>query len=255
MCHDDGSLPPRAPDAVEALFHREVTLEGPDGNRFAAYIARAAEPTGQGVVILPDVRGLHEFYRQLAVRFAEVGADAVAIDYFGRTAGIGDRSEAFEYTPHVQQTTPEGIASDVGAAVAMLRSADGGGAQSVFTVGFCFGGSHSWRQSAMTPGLAGTIGFYGRPQLVEDVVEQMRAPLLMLVAGADANIDPTDVQRLAERVRERGIEAGLVVYEGAPHSFFDRSFTEHRQACDDAWRRIREFLAAHTATSGIHHVT
>lgn len=253
MCHDDGSLPPRAPDAVEALFHREVVLEGPDGNRFAAYIARAAEPRGHGVVVLPDVRGLHEFYRQLAVRLAEIGADAVAIDYFGRTAGTGDRSDDFEYMPHVQQTTPEGIASDVGAAVAMLRSPDGGGATSIFTVGFCFGGSQSWRQSAMTPGLAGAIGFYGRPQLVEDVVDDMRAPLLMLVAGADAHIEPNDVERLAERVREHGVGADVVVYEGAPHSFFDRSFTEHREACDDAWRRVRDFLAAHTPPSAIRH--
>lgn len=248
MCHDDTSLPPQAPGATtEVLFHREVALDGPDGNHFAAYVARAAEPTGQGVVILPDVRGLHEFYRQLAIRFAEIGVDAVAIDYFGRTAGIGDRSEAFDYAPHHQQTKPEQIASDLGAAVAMLRSPDGGGVTSVFTVGFCFGGSQSWRASATTPGLSGVIGFYGRPTLVEDVVDRMRAPLLMLVAGADANIKPGDVERLAERINAEGVEAEIHVYDGAPHSFFDRSFAEHRAACDDAWERVRGFMSKHSA--------
>jgi carboxymethylenebutenolidase len=33
-----------------------------------------------------------------------------------------------------------------------------------------------------------------------------------------------------------------VVYEGAPHSFFDRTFTEHQEACADAWRQMLDFV-------------
>jgi dienelactone hydrolase len=39
-----------------------------------------------GVVVIPDVRGLHQYYKDLSDRFAEVGLDAVAIDFFARTA-------------------------------------------------------------------------------------------------------------------------------------------------------------------------
>ena len=46
-------------------------------------------------MILPDVRGLYRFYEELALRFAERGYAAVAIDYFGRTAGVGKRDEEF----------------------------------------------------------------------------------------------------------------------------------------------------------------
>jgi carboxymethylenebutenolidase len=239
MCHDDSSVAPSAPDAGAAATHADLRLVAADGNEFAGYAARAAAPTGAGIVVLPDVRGLHRFYRDLAVRFAEIGLDAVAIDYFGRTAGIGDRSEGFEYMPHVQQTTPDGVAADVAAAVAYLRSPEGGGVSRVFTVGFCFGGGYSWRQSADQPDLAGAIGFYGRPERAMDVVDRMRAPLLMLVAGADANIPVADVEALAKAAPA----ADLHVYEGAPHSFFDRTFAEHAEACDDAWRRIQRFVA------------
>ena len=55
----------------------------------AAYAARAAQPGGPGIVVLPDVRGLHPFFEELALRFAEAGVQAVAIDYFSRTAGTG----------------------------------------------------------------------------------------------------------------------------------------------------------------------
>ncbi|MDP9241268.1 MAG: dienelactone hydrolase family protein [Actinomycetota bacterium] len=239
MCHDDTSRPPAAPGSAAAGTHGEIGLIAADGNSFAAYAALPAAPADAGVVILPDVRGLHAFYRDLAVRFAEAGMPAVAIDYFGRTAGTGDRSGAFEYMPHVQQTTPEGVAADVAAAVAHLRSPDGGAVTSVFTVGFCFGGAYSWRQSADTPGLAGAVGFYGRPERAAEVAGRMTAPLLMLMGGADQGIPVAGVERFADDVP---VEATLVVYEGAPHSFFDRAFADHADACADAWTQITAFV-------------
>jgi len=184
MRHSDDSRPPSASGAGSAAATRDLTLTSDDGTSVPAFEARAAESTGAGIVVLPDVRGLHQFYKDLAVRFAEVGVDAVAIDYFGRTAKTPDRTDAFEFRPHVQQTTPEGVAADVAAAVAQLRS---DGATKVFTVGFCFGGGYSWRQSADTPGLAGCIGFYGRRQPALEVADRMQAPLLMLVAGRRAH--------------------------------------------------------------------
>ena len=105
MCFDHDSRPPIAPIAGGSLDAREFVLEGTDGNRFSAYLARAAEPTGAGMVVLPDVRGLHAYYRDLALRFAERGVDAIGIDYFGRTAGIGDRGPGFDWAQHVPQTT------------------------------------------------------------------------------------------------------------------------------------------------------
>ncbi len=242
MCHSDESSPPSAPGAVAAGTHGEVVLEASDGNRFAGYAARAAHGTGRGVVILPDVRGLHGFYRELAVRFAEIGVDAVAIDYFGRTAGIGDRSEAFEFRPHVEKTTAEGIAADVAAAAAYLHSLEGGADSAIFTVGFCFGGGYSWRQSADQPGLAGAIGFYGRPALAADRIDALRAPLLMLLAGADAHLPPGDAESLAAAAEQRGVVSKVVIYPGAPHSFFDRTAQNNAEASADAWRQIQAFM-------------
>src|SRR5206468_3044076 len=104
-----------------AVSHEELVLEAADGNEFAAFAATPDEPAGAGVVILPDVRGLYRFYEELALRFAERGMSAIAFDYFGRTAGAEKRGDDFEYMPHVQQTTPEGVQADVAAAIAELR--------------------------------------------------------------------------------------------------------------------------------------
>lgn len=237
MCHTDDSRPPAAPGAVPSAADGPLELRAADGTRILAHEARPATPSGVGIVVMPDVRGLHEFYRQLAVRFAETGAEAVAIDYFGRTAEDDDRSESFAFMPHVEQVTPEAVAADVAAATARLREQ---GATRLFTVGFCMGGGLSWRQSADTPDLAGCIGFYGRTSLVDDAVEAMAAPLLMLVAGADAHLPVSDAEALATAAG-RQVPVELVVFDGAPHSFFDRTFAEHEAACARAWDEILRF--------------
>src|SRR4051794_28910220 len=80
-----------------------------DGKRFSAAVTVAPDAQEPAVVVLPDVRGLYRFYAELTERFAQAGHSAIAIDYFGRTAGVGERGEEFDYPPHVEQTTPEQV--------------------------------------------------------------------------------------------------------------------------------------------------
>jgi carboxymethylenebutenolidase len=246
MCVPFDSLPPVPPLAGAAVTHEVLELEAADGNRLAAFAARPDEPSATGVVVLPDVRGLFTFYEELALRFAERGHAAVAIDYFGRTAGVGERDADFEFMEHVQQLTQEGVQADVGAGVRYLRDQ---GVQQVFTVGFCLGGRHSWLASA-SHDLAGVVGFYGRPGEgrdgspgPQDRADELRGPLLALMGGADEAIPAEDVAAFGKALAAAGVEHEIVTYEGAPHSFFDRRYDKHAQASEDAWERVLSFIA------------
>lgn len=241
MCYSDDARVPLPPVSGAAADQGDLVLTSSDGTKFAAYFARAGKPTGAGMVVLPDNRGLHDFYKELAQRFAEAGIDAVAIDYYARTAGMGSRDESFDYKPHLEQATPENIAADVSAAVAYLESKEGGAVTSPFTVGFCFGGSSSWNQSALQPHVSGAIGFYGRPERSEPFISKMKAPLLMLIAGAD--FTPQEAFQVFDKeLTTANVPHEMHIYEGAPHSFFDRSFEQWKDACDDAWRRMLAFI-------------
>jgi carboxymethylenebutenolidase len=239
MCFDLDSLPPVPVIRGAAVSHRRLELEAADGNRFAAFEALPEEPGGAAVVVLPDVRGLYRFYEELALRFAERGIGAVAIDYFGRTAGAEPRSDDFEYRPHVDATTPEGVGADVAAAVAHLR---GAGYEVIFTVGFCFGGRNSWLAAKAGHGLAGAVGFYGRP-VEPDGIE---APILALMGGADQGIPREDAEAFDAALDSAGVEHEVVIYDGAPHSFFDRKQEEFAEASEDSWRRTLEFVARYS---------
>ncbi|WP_222195883.1 dienelactone hydrolase family protein [Modestobacter italicus] len=240
MCHDHDSRPPAPPRSGDVTERGTLTLTAADGNRLsAAYAAPAAEPRA-GVVLLPDIRGLHPYYVALAERFAEAGLPAVAIDWFGRTAGIaetGTRAEDFDWQTHIPQTTPAGVDTDTTAAIEYLRSRTRPDLP-VVTVGFCFGGSHAWRQSAGPLDLAGTVGFYGRPSLVGDAASGARKPVVMIIAGADTATPVEEQLQLAATMRAAGADVDDVVYEGAPHSFFDRAYGEWAEACQDAWRHV-----------------
>jgi carboxymethylenebutenolidase len=245
VCFELDSEPPVPGLSGAAVSHDELTLEAADGNRFAAFLAEPEEPSDVGVVILPDVRGLYRFYEELALRFAERGYAALAIDYFGRTAGAAKRDDDFEYMEHVAQTTPEGVQADVRAAVEQLRER---GVRSVFTVGFCFGGRNSWLAAAGGHGLAGAVGFYGMPAERNGQpgpthrASEIEAPILALQAGDDQNITAEHNAAFEQALRAAGVEHELVTYEGAPHSFFDRKQEEFADASEDAWRRTLEFI-------------
>ena len=249
MCFDVDSSPPVPKIAGAAVSHDDLTLTAADGNSFAAFRATPEETPKAGVVILPDVRGLYRFYEELALRFAERGIAAIAIDYFGRTAGTAKRDDGFEYMPHVDQTTDDGVQADTRAAVEHLRSV---GVQSVFTVGFCFGGRASWVAAASGHGLAGAVGFYGSPTRerggpsVVARADQIEAPILALQAGDDQNITADDNAALDRALDEAGVEHEVVTYNGAPHSFFDRKQEDFGEASDDAWRRTLAFVDRHS---------
>jgi len=250
MCFDHDSAPPIPALAGASVDHADLVLTSADGTDFAAFLATPGEPGTTGVVVLPDVRGLYRFYEELALRFAERDFPAIAIDYFGRTAGVAKRGEDFDYMPHVSQTQTALIQADVTAAAERLRA---DGATAIFTVGFCFGGRHAWLSASEVDGLAGAVGFYGMPGPMPfgggpdpmERVDAVRAPLLGLMGGADAHITADIVDAYDRALAEAGAEHELVTYAGAPHSFFDRKHEEFAADSEDAWRRVLAFIARH----------
>lgn len=254
MCYDDNARPPITPNNG-AAHGEDMVLTAEDGNRFAAYAAHPQQPGGAQIVIFPDVRGLHQFYKELALRFAETGISALAIDYFGRTAGLTGRDDSFEYMPHVEQMRVQTFSSDVAAALAQLRTG-AGATRATFVVGFCMGGSLALRTAASGFDLAGVIGFYAglsrvRPSdatgTILDIAGNITCPVLGLFGGADQAIPVSDVEALDQKLDTAAVEHEIVIYPGAPHSFFDRRATDYAEASADAWQRILTFIEKYTA--------
>jgi carboxymethylenebutenolidase len=262
MCFAADASPPELPHGrVRAvpgdLAHAErFELVSADGTPVSAALARAPQAGGAGVVILPDVRGLYPFYEQLAERFAHAGHHAIVLDYFARTAGPAPRGEDFDFQPHVAATTLEQVQADIAAAVAALRERTG--ARPAMAIGFCFGGTHAFLAGANRGlGLDAVVGFYGRlsPSRLRlpwpaERADSIAVPLLGLFGGDDPSIPAEDIELFDTALRRAGVPHQLITYPNAPHSFFDRSFDEHGEACQDAWHRVLDFLEQLPVTAG-----
>jgi carboxymethylenebutenolidase len=258
MCFPDDARPPLPPIRGAAIDAGELTLSARDGTAVPAYGARAGEPTGAGIVVVPDVRGLHPYYEELVLRFAEAGVDAVAVDLFGRTAADRRRGEGFDHEPHVMQLTSDGVMADVAAGVDHLRSADGGAPERIYSTGFCLGGRISFLQAAAGLGLAGVSGLYGWPvgphrtglPAPADEAPRFACPVLAIYGGADQGI-PADARDAFSRALDNaGVEHRTIVYDGAPHSFFDRKATDYADASDAAWRELLAFMRGSDTAAG-----
>ena len=252
MCYPPGARPPDVPvDLLPPMTGgaggQDAILTSADGTKFRTYLASATGGDA-GVVIAPDVRGLHPFYEELAERFASAGVHAIAFDYFGRTAGTERRADDFDFMPQVRQATPKGVFADIAASRAHLEKETK--ARRTFVLGFCFGGRIAFLSSAEQPGLAGVVGFYGRLGKREsdpwpvpaETASRMRAPVLGLFGGDDPGIPSTDIAAFDTALSEAKVPHSIHTYPGAPHSFFDRTFNEHKAESDDAWRRVLGFM-------------
>ena len=104
------------------------------------------------------------------------------------------------------------------------------------------------------PCIAGAVGFYGHPAHefptgatpMTERIGEIEAPILGLMGGADQGITPDIARAFDDALEAGGVEHEIVIYDGAPHSFFDRTYDEHVEACDDAWRRILRFVHDHS---------
>jgi carboxymethylenebutenolidase len=255
MCFDHDSHPPIPPMAGAAVDGAPLILDAVDDNHLRAFHARAgAQPSRAAVVIIPDVRGLHPYYEELALRFAEAGIDALAIDLYGRTAGTEPRDAGFQFQSHAAQTRYASMTADLNAAVQHLTT-EADRARRIFTIGFCAGGRLSFLAATQRQlGLAGVIGFYGWPVGASrndtpaplDSVSAMTCPVLGIFGGSDQGIPQDAIFKFEQALQAAGVENEIVTYRGAPHSFFDRKADEFAEASEDAWRRVLAFIERHS---------
>lgn len=255
MCYASEAQPPFYGTPLVSISTRQVVLTSRDGTALAAVVAQPERQLGVGVLVLPDNRGLSSFYERLTERLAEQGHPALAIDYFGRTAGVdyAARRPAFDdldtVMPHLTALTRDGVGDDILAGLAYLRGVEAAHGGGLVSFGFCLGGRFAFYTSGARFGLSGAIGLYGFPDELNgapgptQLADTFAAPILGVFGGADEGIPPATVSTFDVALTRAGVEHEFVTYPGAPHGFFESEQHEFADASADVWRRALTFLA------------
>ncbi|HUX67539.1 MAG TPA: dienelactone hydrolase family protein [Terriglobales bacterium] len=222
-----------------------VSLEVADGSSMAAYVARPAGARArQGVLVLQEAFGVNAHIREVAQRLAGEGYLALAPELYHRTApGFeGDYQDFGAAMPHMKAMTAEGQEQDAQAGYDWLR---GQGAERVVAVGFCLGGRVAVRAAARVP-LAAAASFYGgQLTSLQERVEAIRGPLLLVWGDEDTHIPLEQRAGFAAMLRQAGREFVECTFSAAGHGFFcDHRASYHARSARVAWGLLREFLQA-----------
>ncbi|MGD2217233.1 MAG: dienelactone hydrolase family protein [Gemmatimonadales bacterium] len=199
------------------------------------------------VVVIHEIYGLSDWIRGVADQLAAEGFIAIAPDLLSSKGPGGGGSESV----------------DRQGAVALVRALDAGevkqrldaaahyamslpAARSGFAViGFCWGGSSSFRYATAQPNLGAAVVFYGSSPDTE-ALANVEAPVLGLYGGDDARVNAT-IPAAEEELDRLGKRYEYEVYEGAGHGFLRQQSGRggaNMRATEQAWPRVIAFLKA-----------
>jgi carboxymethylenebutenolidase len=234
----------------------DVSFAG-DGDVVLAYAALPpTDGPAPGLVLVPDVRGLSDHYRDVARRFAAEGFLTLAVDLYSRegTPTLPDLESVFRW----MRALPDGrVLGDLRAAASFLASRPDVRATAIGITGFCMGGQYALMAACTVPGLAACVSWYGMLRYAEHtplkpasplaLAPQLACPYLGLFGEADALIPLSDVEELRAILTRAGKAFAIQTYPDAGHAFFNdtRPDAFRPGAAADAWRRCIAFLRQH----------
>jgi carboxymethylenebutenolidase len=239
--------------AAPALRTEDLTFIR-DGDRLKTYGAwPLREERLPALLIIPDVHGLSDHYRDITQRFAREGFFSIALDLYSREGApkLGDMTSVQEW---IRNLDDRRVLDDIAAAVRFLRSRVEVRKISIGVVGFCLGGQYALMSACGPADVNACVSFYGmlryteynerKPKSPLDLAPQLSCPYLGLFGADDPLISRADVRELEALLRETGKRAQVKTYAGAGHAFFnDRRPDMYRpEAAADAWMKTIAFF-------------
>lgn len=234
------AAPPPGADAE--LPTAAITWPGPDGELQGAWVA-AGEPRG-AILVIHENKGLTDWTKSVAGRFAGIGYSALAIDLLSGRGGTARFTDPAEATAALAAITPEQFVANLRSGVDELaRRAPG---TKLAVIGFCMGGGLAWQLlAAGEPRLAAAFPFYGPLPDGADFAGSKDVAVLGFYGEKDARVNATR-DAAEQALTKAGMVHELVVEPGADHAFFNDTGQRYDPtAAADAWRRVGDWLSAH----------
>jgi carboxymethylenebutenolidase len=221
---------------------------------YAAWVRR--DERRPAVVVIHDVRGLSEHYRDLTRRLANEGFFALAIDLYSREGMplLPNMEAVFTW---MQNLDDRRVLADIDGGVRFLLSRPEVRARSIGIAGFCMGGRYALLAACGSESLAACASFYGmlrdgektelKPASPLDLAPQLGCPFLGLFGEDDGLIPRADIKQLESSLRKAGKVFQTKIYPGAGHAFMNDTRPEayRPEAAKDAWDRALTFFRTH----------
>lgn len=248
----DPNLPPTEATAKSQLDtsprhgeYVDIALHG--GGKLNVWVVYPERKDKAGVVILiHEIYGLSDWLRGVADQLAKEGFIAIAPDLIsgmgpngGGTASVASRDDLVGL---IRGLTPDQTRERLDAVFEHARKIPAANGK-VATLGFCWGGAHSFGYAASQSALDAAVVFYGvSPEAA--TLAKIKAPVLGLYGGDDARVNATVGPAEAE-MKKLGKTYQPHLFEGAGHGFLraqDDRDGANLKATKAAWPLALTFL-------------
>jgi carboxymethylenebutenolidase len=207
------------------------------------------------VIVIHDVRGLSEHYRDIARRLANEGFFALALDLYSRE-GAPDLPDLDAVFAWLQQLSDGRVLADIDGAVRFLSIRPDVRLRSIGIAGFCMGGRYALMAACTVPSVAACVSFYGMLRLPDKaenpltLAQDLSCPYLGLFGEQDDLIPRADIKELEGILRRNDKTFQTKIYHGAGHAFFNdqRPDAYRPEVAKDAWAKAVNFFHTHLGT-------
>jgi len=258
MCHDHCPEPVRGGAPLQELSV-DIPLDAGSIPAFVALPDSVESAAGApAILLIHDINGPNDFYRDVARRLATEGYITAMPDFFFRQ---GPRPE----TPELIRARAGGMSqmdtlADIRSTVHWLRDHEASSGK-VGTIGFCMGGTLVMLAASRHPLPDASLIFYGFPYRErtpmapllaadDDEVAGIESPLLGFWGDGDTGVGMANVERYDELLTRYQKEHEFVIYPGVGHGFvtFDPDAPAY-DATQQAWTQALAFLGARLGRS------
>ncbi|TRO66699.1 dienelactone hydrolase family protein [Christiangramia sabulilitoris] len=229
--------------------HEWVTLSH-DDREFDAFVAYPeTSEKAKPVIVIHENRGLNDWARLFADKLAEKGFLVIAPDLISNTVEGKRRTTDFDNSDAARSAIydldKDQVTADLNAAYEYI-SKDPASTGKVAVVGFCWGGSQTFRYATSNPDITSAHVFYGTAPTGPELISKISAPVYGYYGGNDNRVNSTleETEELMEAARKK---FEYVIYEDAGHAFMRSGHMEdalpaNRKAHNEAWERLLKLL-------------
>lgn len=215
-----------------------VAIEA-QGVKLPAYVVKPQKQKSgmAGVIIIHDWWGLGNYVKSVADRLASIGYVGIAPDlYLGKFASNPDEARSLS-----SGVAPQVAKNLLDITDTYLRALD---VAKIGITGFCFGGTVAFSYVCESKEIKAGVIFYATALPSEDQLRNITAPLLIIYGDQDHAVKPERASQLETTLKTQGKDAKLLMYQGAPHAFFndDNKQNYRAEAAKDAWEKTADFF-------------
>lgn len=222
--------------------HEWIELEssGRIMHNFVAYPETSEKATV--VIVIHENRGLNDWARSFTDQLAGQGFIAIAPDLISNTIDGFEKTSDFptsdEARSAIYELNPDNVTADLNAVLEYAKTLEAGNGK-VAVVGFCWGGSQSFRFATNAgDAIKAAFVFYGTGPREEASYESIEVPVFGFYGGNDNRVNSTiELSENSMAKFEHPYE--YEIYEGAGHAYMRRGDDPTLDA-EDANKRARD---------------